>query len=69
MWKNADTIIASNKVGVSEAELKEFIKSCDSDNTEELYKELSRKQRGHSLVFERTTNGITKIRKEVLEFL
>ncbi len=74
LWKNADTIIgkifrfvAANRVGVSETELKEFIKTLSNNDT--WYSCLTTYEKDYKLVFERTSNGITKIRKEALQYL
>lgn len=76
MWWNADTIIGKilrfvyeHENGVNEAELKEFMKEIGSQNVDELFNELTRQQRGHSMVFERTQKKISKIRKEAKEYI
>jgi len=76
MWWNADTIIGKilryvyeHENGVNEVELKEFMKDIGSQNVDELFNELTRQQRGHSMVFERTQKKISKIRKEAKEYI
>lgn len=76
IWWNADTLIGKilkfvyeNEIGVSEHELKTFIKKCGSENVDELFNELIRQKRGHAYVFERTSNKITKLRKEASDYI
>jgi hypothetical protein len=76
MWWGKKNIIAKvlsflyeNEIGVSEIEVKEFIKNTGTQNITSQYQELFKKDRGHSLVFERTSNEITKLRKEAREYI
>lgn len=76
LWWNADTIIGKilrfvyeSEVGVSEIELKDCLIELGSENPNELFNELVRIKRGHSLVFERTDNKITKMRKTAREYI
>jgi hypothetical protein len=62
------TFVYESEVGVSETELKEYIKEIGSENTDKMFKELVRKDAEHNTVFERTSNNITKLRKDALEY-
>jgi hypothetical protein len=74
MWWGANTIIGKilryvyeSESGVSEMELKDFIKNLNADST--WYNDLHVKCKEYIHVFERTDNRITKIRKEVREYI
>lgn len=77
MWWNADTIIGKilrfvyeSEVGVSEGELRNYIESIGSNNVTAHYQELVKfDERRHDLVFERTSNKITKLRKEAAKYI
>jgi hypothetical protein len=76
LWWNTEKIIAKilkfvyeSENGVSGMELKEFIKNTGTENITSQYQELFKKDRGHSLVFERTSNEITKVRKEARKYI
>ena len=75
MWWNGNTIIGRifrfvyDKTSVSETELKSFINSIGSANSQELFNELVRKQRGHSLVFMRDIHKNTRINTETREYV
>jgi len=71
MWWNADTIIGKilrfvyeSKVGVSETELKTYIKECGSTDYTKLYTHLITGGKEYKLIFERTDSRVTKIREE-----
>jgi hypothetical protein len=73
-WWKKDTIISKifhfvldNEVGVSETELKEFIKEIRGNET--WYSDIHQHIKGgYSIVFERTSNRITKLRKEAIKY-
>jgi len=77
MWWNANSIIGKilkfvydSQVGVSETELKEFIENAGSKNVNELYRHLVRNdKKEYSLIFERTSNNITKIKNEAFTYI
>ena len=77
MWWNAESIIGkiltfiyNSQVGVSENELKEFIKNSGSKNVNELYRHIVRcDKKEYSLIFERTSNNITKIKNNALAYI
>lgn len=78
MWWNADSIISKimhfvyeSEIGVSETELKDFIKSVGSNNIQSHYEECTRndKNRNYNLVFERSTNKITKLTKQAQKYI
>ena len=76
LWWNSDSIIGQilkfvydSGSGVSELELKDYITFSGSNNVNELYNELNRKKRGHSLIFERSKNGITNINEIAREYI
>jgi hypothetical protein len=62
------TFVYESEVGVSETELKEYIREIGSENTDYMFNELVRKDMKHNIVFERTSNNITKLRKEALKY-
>lgn len=73
-WWNADTIIGKilkfvydSEIGVSEMELKEFIKQCGAFDT--WYNDLHTPSKNYIKVFERTNNRITKIKNEAREYI
>ncbi len=75
-WWNADTKIGKilkfvydSETGVSEMELKEFIKNSGSENPSQMYTHLTRNTKEYKLVFERTSNEITKIKNEAIEYI
>lgn len=76
LWWTSDTIIGKvlrfvrdSDIGVTELELKCFLQEIGSVNVDELFNELARNKRGHFLVFERTENKITKLRKEATQYI
>jgi hypothetical protein len=76
MWWNANSIIGKilkfvydSQVGVSESELKEFIENAGSKSCGKMYYHLTTKQKEYSLIFERTSNNITKIKNEALDYI
>jgi hypothetical protein len=75
-WWNADTktgkilkFVYDSETGVSEMELKEFIKSTGSNDVKKMYHHLTTKTKEYKLVFERTSNEITKIKNEAREYI
>jgi len=82
MWWNADTIIGKilrfvyeneneneNESGVSETELKEFIKDCGSNDAGKMFAHLTTKGKDYKIIFERTQNQITNLRKEARAYI
>ncbi len=61
--------VYESEVGVSEHELKEYIKEIGSSNVIEMYNELIRKARFYDLIFTRSENKITKITKKAQDFI
>lgn len=75
MWWGKRSIIGKllnfiyeNEDGVSEDVLKEYIKDCGSKNIDKMYKELIRKDKSFTLVFERK-NNITKLNTNAREYI
>jgi hypothetical protein len=76
MWWNADTIIGKilrfvyeHEDGVIEAELKGYIEKCGSTNVKAHYDEPVKSDRGHTTVFSRTANRITKLTAEARAYI
>lgn len=76
MWWNADTIIGKilrfvyeSEVGVSEMELKEYIQSQGSNDPNKMYCHLVTNGKDYKLVFQRTVNNITQIKKEAMDYI
>lgn len=77
LWWRADTIIGKilrfvyeSEVGVSENELKDFIRENGSTNVKAHYDEIIKHDnRKYNVVFERTNNNITKINKEAKKYI
>jgi hypothetical protein len=75
-WWNADTktgkilkFVYDSETGVSEMELKEFIKNTGSENSTGMYNHMISNGKEYKLVFERTSNEITKIKNEAREYI
>lgn len=76
LWWNADSTIGKilkfvydSDVGVSEKELRNYIKECGSNNITAHYQELLKVDRNYNLVFERNSDRITKIRNEAKQYI
>jgi hypothetical protein len=66
MGKILSFVYESN--GVNENDLKEFIRECGSKNIDRMYKELIRKDKDFTSVFERR-NNITNLKQEAREYI
>lgn len=76
MWWNANTIIGrilkfvyESQNGVAENELKNFIESNGSKNTNGLFKHMVSNGKEYNVVFERNSIGVTKIKTEAKEYI
>jgi hypothetical protein len=74
MWWGVDNIIGKilkfvyeSQDGVTENKLKEFIESINASKT--WYNDLGTRVKEYSLVFERTKNQTTKLKKEAKEYI
>lgn len=61
--------VYDSEVGVNEKDLKEFIKNIGSENTSGIYNHMVSNGKEYRLVFERTSNGITKIKEHAKKYI
>lgn len=74
-WNNGNSIIGQilkfvyYKKNANKEELEVFIEECGSDNITSQYQELFKKDRLHTLVFEKNSNNVTRITQEAREYI
>jgi len=61
--------VYDSETGVSENELKEYLKECRSKNTTGFYNHMISNGKEYKLIFERTSDEITKIKNEAREYI